>query len=71
ALMGSLPEMLGEAQRATHLLAGMAASGKFRLDAQAAPDNAKAREFHRFWSRAALWTGAMALVALAALQVLR
>lgn len=71
ALMGSLPEMLSEAQRATHLLAEMAASGKLRLDAQAAPDNAKACESHRFWSRAALWTGAMALVALAALQVLR
>jgi ubiquinone biosynthesis protein len=70
ALMGSLPEMLGEAQRATHLLAGMAASGGLRLDAESTRAIAKARASHEYWSRAALWTGAIALLALVAFQVL-
>ena len=70
ALMGSLPQMLGEAQRATHLLAGMAASGGLRLDAQSTQAIAKHRARHEFWTRTALWTGAIALVALATLQVL-
>jgi ubiquinone biosynthesis protein len=70
ALMGSLPQMLGEAQRATHLLAGMAASGGLRLDAQSTQAIAKHRLAHEFWTRAALWTGAIALLALVVLQVL-
>lgn len=65
ALMGGLPEMLGEAQRATSLLAGMAASGGLRLDAETTQAFARAQSRETFWTRAAIWTGALSLVAIA------
>jgi ubiquinone biosynthesis protein len=69
-MVTSLPDILVEAQRATHLLAGMAQSGGLRLDAESTAAIAQARSPRDFWGRGALWTGALSLAVLALSQVL-
>ena len=61
----TLPEMLGEAQKATHLLADMAASGGLRLDAETTEALAAAQARQGRPGRYALVAGAAALVVIA------
>lgn len=68
-LVTSLPEVLAEAQRATHLLADMAQSGGLRLDSHTTNAIAQARGRHDFWMRAGLWTAALSLLTLSIIQV--
>lgn len=60
-----LPGMLGEAQRATAMLADMAQSGGLRLDKQTTEELAIAQAHHGRFQRYALLAGAAALIAIA------
>ncbi len=64
-----LPDMLGEAQKATRMLADMASGGGFRLDAATTAAMAKAQAKSRRWQSLALYAGATALVVIAAQMV--
>ncbi|CAN5253633.1 2-polyprenylphenol 6-hydroxylase [soil metagenome] len=64
-LFTALPDMLGEAQRATHMLADMANSGGLRLDRETTDALARAEARHSRTSRYALVVGAAALVVIA------
>lgn len=64
-MVSLFPEVMGEAQRAAHLLAEMAQQGGVRLDPVTTEALARAQARHGLWSRAALWTGAIALLILA------
>ena len=61
----SLPEMLGEAQRATQMLAEMSQGGGIRLDAETTRELARARSKEDRWQRMALVVGVVALVVIA------
>ena len=61
----SLPEMLGEAQRATHMLAEMAQGGGIKLDRETTRELAKAQSRQSRLQRFALVAGALALVVIA------
>jgi ubiquinone biosynthesis protein len=65
-----LPEMLGEAQKATRMLADMANGGGIRLDAATTAAMAKEHAKARRWQSLALFAGAGALVVIAAQLVL-
>jgi ubiquinone biosynthesis protein len=65
-----LPEMLGEAQKATRMLADMASGGGIRLDAATTAAMAKEQAKARRWQSLALYAGAAALVVIAAQLVL-
>jgi ubiquinone biosynthesis protein len=65
-----LPEMLGEAQKATRMLADMASGGGIRLDAATTAAMAKEQVKARRWQSLALYAGAAALVVIAAQLVL-
>ena len=65
AMALSLPEMLGEAQRATQMLAEMSQGGGIRLDKETTRDLAPARSKEDRWQRVALVAGAIALVVIA------
>lgn len=69
-LVGALPEVLAEAQRTAHMLAGMAEHGGLRLDRDTTEALAEAQARHGRTGRIALWIGAIALVALAIVQFL-
>ncbi|MFO1088697.1 MAG: 2-polyprenylphenol 6-hydroxylase [Hyphomicrobiales bacterium] len=69
-LAAQLPEVLSEAQRTAHMIASMAEGGGLRLDRETTEAIAEAQARHSFWSRAALWVGALALVALALARIL-
>ena len=64
-LFTTLPDMLSEAQRATHMLADMASSGGIRLDRETTEALAAAQARHSRLSRYALVAGAIALIAIA------
>ena len=64
-LIVTLPEMLGQAQAATHMLADMANSGGIRLDKQTTEALAAAQARHSRAGRYALIAGALALIAIA------
>ncbi len=64
-LAGALPEVLAEAQRTAHMLAQMADTGGIRLDRSTTEALAAAQGREGRGSRLALWTGALALVAIA------
>ena len=61
----TLPEMLGEAHKATAMLAGMAQTGGLRLDPGTTEELAKAQSHHSRWQRYALLAGAAALMVIA------
>jgi ubiquinone biosynthesis protein len=69
-LLTTFPEVLSEAQRATHMLSEMAQAGGLKLDTQTteALSRAQMRESRR--TRIALWIGAAALAILALSQIL-
>jgi ubiquinone biosynthesis protein len=69
-LLTTFPEVLSEAQRATHMLSDMAQAGGLKLDTQTteALSRAQMRESRR--TRIALWIGAAALAILALSQIL-
>lgn len=64
-LLFTLPEMLGQAQAATHMLADMANAGGIRLDKETTEALAAAQARHTRWVRHALVAGATALIAIA------
>jgi ubiquinone biosynthesis protein len=64
-LFTTLPEMLGQAQAATHMLADMANSGGIRLDKETTEALAAAQARHSRTGRYALVAGAAALIAIA------
>jgi ubiquinone biosynthesis protein len=64
-LFTSLPEMLVEAQAATHMLADMATAGGIKLDRETTEALAAAQARHSRTSRYALVAGAVALIAIA------
>jgi ubiquinone biosynthesis protein len=64
-LAGALPEVLAEAQRAAHMLAGMAETGGLRLDEETTAALAAAQDRRGRLGHIALWVGALALVAIA------
>ncbi len=68
-LVTGLPELLTEAERTTHMLADMAKSGGIRLDAATTEELAAAQARHGWASRLALWIGALALVAIALVEL--
>jgi ubiquinone biosynthesis protein len=68
-LLGALPEVLGEAQHAAQMLSRMAERGGIRLDSESTEALAEAQARHNRSGRIALWTGALALVVLAALAL--
>lgn len=61
----TLPEMLGEAQKATRMLADMAQGGGIRLDTETTRELAKARARQDRLQRFALVAGAIALIVIA------
>lgn len=65
-----LPDMLGEAQKATRMLADMASGGGLRLDAATTAAMARDHARARRWQSLALYAGATALVVIAARLVL-
>ena len=65
ALMGNLPELFNEAQKATHLLARMVTDGGVRLDAETTHALAKARSRQNYWLIGASWVAAIALAVIA------
>jgi ubiquinone biosynthesis protein len=64
-LMTTLPEVLAEAQKATHMLADMANSGGLRLDRETTDQLAAAQARHSRVTRLALVAGAAALIVIA------
>jgi ubiquinone biosynthesis protein len=64
-MAAGLPAMLGQAQRATAMLADMAQSGGLRLDRQTTEELAEAQSRHGRVQRYALWVGAVALAIIA------
>ncbi len=64
-LITTLPEMLGQAQAATHMLADMANAGGIRLDKETTEALAAAQARHSRAGRYALIAGAVALIAIA------
>ena len=64
-LFTALPEMLGQAQAATHMLADMATAGGIRLDKETTEALAAAQARHSRAGRYALIAGAAALIAIA------
>lgn len=64
-LFTTLPEMLGQAQAATHMLADMASAGGIRLDRETTEALAAAQARHSRAGRYALIAGAAALIAIA------
>ena len=68
--MSELPEVLGQAGQAAHILSDMASSGGLRLDPETTEQLARAQAERSWSTRLALWVGAAALVALAAAQFL-
>jgi ubiquinone biosynthesis protein len=64
-LFVTLPEMLGQAQAATHMLADMATAGGIRLDKETTEALAAAQARHSRAGRYALIAGAVALIAIA------
>jgi ubiquinone biosynthesis protein len=64
-LFTTLPEMLGQAQAATHMLADMANAGGIRLDRETTEALAAAQARHSRAGRYALIAGAAALIAIA------
>ncbi len=68
-LVTSFPEVLSEAQRATHMLSEMAQSGGLKLDRETTEALARVQAQNSRVTRAALWIGAAALVVLALAQV--
>ena len=64
-LFTTLPEMLGQAQAATHMLADMANAGGIRLDKETTEALAAAQARHSRAGRYALIAGAVALIAIA------
>ncbi len=69
-LFGAFPELVSEAQRTAHLLAGMADHGGLRLDRETTEALAEAQARHGRFGRIALWVGAIALAVLAITQLL-
>ena len=65
-----LPEMLGEAQRATRMLSDMARGGGLRLDHETTAEIARQQMKSRSWQSAAIFLGAGALVVIALKLVL-
>jgi ubiquinone biosynthesis protein len=61
----TLPSMLDEAQKATHMLANMAQSGGLRLDRETTEELAKAQARHGRLPRYAIVAGALALIVIA------
>ena len=68
-MVTSFPEVLSEAQRATHMLSEMAQSGGLKLDRETTEALARVQAQNSRVTRAALWIGAAALVVLALAQV--
>ncbi|MGE0214059.1 MAG: 2-polyprenylphenol 6-hydroxylase [Parvibaculaceae bacterium] len=68
-LVGALPELLSEAQKTAHMLAGMAEGGGVKLDRETTEALAEAQARHGRWGRVALWVGALALAAIALMQL--
>jgi ubiquinone biosynthesis protein len=68
-LVTTFPEVLSEAQRATHMLSEMAQSGGLKLDRETTEALARVQAQNSRATRAALWIGAAALVVLALTQV--
>jgi len=68
-LVSSFPEVLSEAQRATHMLSDMAQSGGLRLDRETTEALARVQARNGSAARVALWIGAAALVVIALAQV--
>jgi ubiquinone biosynthesis protein len=64
-LFTTLPEMLVEAQAATHMLADMATAGGIKLDRETTEALAAAQARHSRTGRYALVAGAVALIAIA------
>jgi ubiquinone biosynthesis protein len=64
-LASALPEVLAEAQRTAHMLAQMADTGGIRLDQTTTEALAAAQGRQGRAGQLALWTGALALVAIA------
>ncbi|MGE0241234.1 MAG: 2-polyprenylphenol 6-hydroxylase [Parvibaculaceae bacterium] len=64
-LFTTLPDMLGQAQAATHMLADMANAGGIRLDRETTEALAAAQARHSRTGRYALIAGAAALIAIA------
>ena len=63
-----LPELLGQAGQAAHMLGDMASSGGLRLDRETTEQLARAQASQNRSTRVALWVGALALVILAVAQ---
>ena len=63
-----LPEILGQAGHAAHILSDMASSGGLRLDRETTEQLAEAQAGQNRSTRIAIWIGAAALVALALAQ---
>jgi ubiquinone biosynthesis protein len=64
-----LPEVLGDAQKATRMLSDMAKGGGIRLDATTTAEIAKAQLVQRRWFQYAVMAGAVALVVIAVKSV--
>ena len=64
-VMAEVPRLLEQAERTALALADMARGG-FKLDDDTVERLAAAQAHHGRWTRLALWTGALALVAMAA-----
>jgi ubiquinone biosynthesis protein len=63
-VIAGLPDVLVQAEAAATGFAAMARSG-IRLDPDTVQSLARGQARERLWTRLALWTGALALVALA------
>src|SRR5712675_3249869 len=63
-VMAEVPRLLEQAERTALALADMARGG-FKLDDDTVERLAAAQTHHARWTRWALWTGALALVAMA------
>jgi ubiquinone biosynthesis protein len=63
-VLGEVPRVLAQAERTALALADMARGG-LKLDDETVERLAAAQAHHNRWTRWALWTGAMALAAIA------
>ena len=67
--MTEIPELLGQAGQAAHILGDMASSGGLRLDRETTAELARAQARESRTTRIAIWAGAAALVVLALTQI--
>lgn len=68
--VADLPELLGQAGQAAHILGDMASSGGLKLDRETTEQLARAQSSQNRSTRVAIWLGAIALIVLAMSQIL-